>query len=90
MVDQLLNLRQIAGSSQVGGTPVNLESIRTDQIGRLIQITLAIYLIPVLLVVVVVSGIGMMILGISETIYELGAWVKRMLQSNGTPSSYRC
>jgi len=33
--------------------------------------TLALYLTPVLLVVVVISGVGMMILGVSKTIHGL-------------------
>ena len=47
------------------------ESARTDRLGRFVQITLAIYLIPVLLVVAIISGLGMMILGVSGTIYGL-------------------
>jgi hypothetical protein len=51
--------------------------------------SLAIYLIPVLLVVVVISGIGMMILGISDTVHGLNGWVKRTTPGNGKPSFYR-
>jgi hypothetical protein len=50
------------------GKPVN-ELAATDRVGRVIQISLAIYLIPVLLVVAVVTGVAMTILGISQTIY---------------------
>jgi hypothetical protein len=38
------------------------QSQGTDWLGRLIQITLALYLIPALLVVLVVGGIGMVVL----------------------------
>ncbi|MGO9471715.1 MAG: hypothetical protein ACLQIB_30605 [Isosphaeraceae bacterium] len=51
--------------------------------------TLAIYLTPVLLVVVVISGVGMMILGVNETIHGLGERVKRATQGTGKPDFYR-
>jgi hypothetical protein len=55
----------------------------------MIQMTLAIYLMPVLLVVVVISGVGMMILGVSETIHGLSERVKRVTHGNGKPGFYR-
>jgi hypothetical protein len=36
--------------------------VRSDLAGRLIQITLALYLIPVLLIVLAVGSIGMLVL----------------------------
>jgi hypothetical protein len=65
------------------------ESVGTDRVGRLIQMTLAIYLMPVLLVLVVISGVGMMILGVSETIHSFSEQVKRVPQGNGKPGFYR-
>jgi hypothetical protein len=70
MINQLLSSDNLRAVPRMGGTPAK-ESIGTDRAGRLIQMTLAIYLIPVLLVVVVISGVGMMILGVSEAIHGL-------------------
>jgi hypothetical protein len=58
------------------------ESVRTDRLGRLIQMTLAVYLIPVLLVVVVISGVGMMLVGVGETTHGLNERVKRSTSGN--------
>lgn len=58
------------------------ELAATDRVGRIIQISLAIYLIPVLLVVAVVTGVGMTILGISQTIYGLGKRGRHVIQGD--------
>jgi len=68
MIHQLLSSDKAV--PRMRGTPTK-ESVGTDRVGRLIQMTLAIYLLPVLLGVVVISGVGMMILGVSETIHGL-------------------
>jgi hypothetical protein len=41
-------------------------SVTSDHAGRLIQIALAVYLIPALLVVLAVGGVGMMVLAVSR------------------------
>lgn len=41
-------------------------TVAIDRTGRLIQIFLALYLIPVLLVVLAVGGLGMLVLGIGQ------------------------
>jgi len=76
MINQLLSSDNLQAVPRVRGTIVN-ESAGTDRVGRLIQVILAVYLIPVLMVVVVVSGVGMMILGVSETIQGLSERAKR-------------
>jgi hypothetical protein len=88
MIDQLLSSDNVRAAPRMRGTPAK-ESVETDRVGRLIQMTLAIYLIPVLLVVVVISGVGMTILGISETIHGLSKWAKRMTQGDRKPGFYR-
>jgi hypothetical protein len=88
MINQLLFPDNLRAVSQMRGMPAN-ESVGTDRVGRMIQMTLAIYLMPVLLVVVVISGVGMMILGVSETIHRLGERVKQVSQGNGEPGLYR-
>jgi len=88
MINQLLSSDNLQAVPRMRETAAK-ESVGTDRVGRLIQMTLAIYLIPVLLVVVVVSGIGMMILGFSETIHGLSARGKRATQGNGEPGFYR-
>jgi hypothetical protein len=88
MIDQLLSSDNLRAVPRMRGTPVK-ESVKTDRVGRLIQMTLAIYLIPVLLVVVVISSIGMTILGISETVHGLSKWAKRITQGDGKPDFYR-
>jgi len=70
MTSQLLSSEALPGIPLMRRAPAR-ESDRPDCVGRLIQITLAVYLTPVLLVVAVISGVGMMILGVSETIYGL-------------------
>ena len=40
----------------------------SDQAGRLIQITLALYLMPALLVVLAVGGVGMMVLAVGRLV----------------------
>jgi len=88
MINQLLSSDNLQAVPRVRGTIVN-ESAGTDRVGRLIQVILAVYLIPVLMVVVVVSGVGMMILGISETMHGVSKWVKQMTQEDGKPDFYR-
>jgi hypothetical protein len=41
---------------------MNFRSVISDLMGRLIQTTLALYLVPALLIVLLVGGIGMLIL----------------------------
>ena len=72
-------LRQFTGNLTGRGMPTK-GSAGTDRVGRWIQITVAIYLIPVLLVVAVVSGVGMMILGVSETIYGFSERGRQVIQ----------
>jgi hypothetical protein len=88
MINQLLSSNNLQAVPRIRGTPTN-ESIKANRMGRLIPMSLAIYLIPVLLVVVVISGIGMMILGISDTVHGRNGWVKRTTPGNGKPSFYR-
>ena len=82
MIDQPLSSKNLRAVSQMRKTPAR-ESVRADRVGRMIQITLALYLMPVLLVVVALSGAGMMILGVSDSIHVLGERVKRVAQGNG-------
>jgi hypothetical protein len=49
---------------------------------RLLQITLAVYLVPVLSVVALVSGVGMMILGVTQTVFGLTEQGKQVIQGN--------
>ncbi len=88
MINQRLSSDKLQAVSRARGTPAQ-ESVGTHRAGRLIQMTLAIYLTPVLLVVVVISGVGMMILGVNETIHGLGERVKRATQGTGKPDFYR-
>jgi hypothetical protein len=88
MINQLLSSDNLRAVPRMGGSPAK-QSVGTDRVGRMIQITLAIYLVPVLLVVVVVSGVGMMILGVSETLHGLSERVKRVTHRNGRPGFYR-
>ena len=41
-------------------------SVTSDHAGRLIQIALALYLLPVLLVVLAVGGVGMLVLAVGR------------------------
>jgi hypothetical protein len=88
MINQLLPSDRLPAVSSTQGTLAK-ESVGTDRVGRMIQMTLAIYLMPVLLVVVVISGVGMMILGVSETVHGLSERVKRVTQGNGKLGLYR-
>jgi hypothetical protein len=88
MINQLLSPDNLRAVPQMCGMPAK-KSVGTDRVGRMIQMTLAIYLMPVLLVVVVISGVGMMILGVSETIHGLSERVKQVSQGNGEPGLYR-
>jgi len=88
MINPFLSSDNLRAAPWVHGTPAK-ESVGTDRAGRLIRMTLAIYLTPVLLVVVIISGVGMMILGISETMHGVSKWVKQMTQEDGKPDFYR-
>jgi hypothetical protein len=44
----------------------NERSMGADALGRLVHVTLALYLIPALLIVLVVGGIGMLVLALGE------------------------
>jgi hypothetical protein len=46
--------------------PLEKRSIATDRASRLIQVALALYLIPALLVVLTVGGVGILVLGIGR------------------------
>ena len=84
MINQPLSTDNLQAAPRVQGTPAQ-KLVETHRVGRLIQMTLAIYLTPVLLVVVVISGAGMMILGLSETIHGLGERGRRVTRGNGKP-----
>ena len=88
MINQLSSSDNLRAVPRMRGTLAK-ESVGPDRVGRMIQMTLAIYLMPVLLVVVVISGVGMMILGVSETIHGLSERVKRVTHGNGKPGFYR-
>jgi len=45
---------------------VDNRSVKRDLAGRLIQIALALYLVPALLVVLVVGGVGMLVLTVGR------------------------
>jgi hypothetical protein len=53
------------GVVQVTG-PSEERSVVSHLAGRLIQITLALYLLPALLIVVVVGGVGILVLMVSQ------------------------
>jgi hypothetical protein len=55
---------------QLGG-PTNDRPVLYHMLGRLIQITLALYLLPVLFIVLVVGGIGMLALRIGQGLTDL-------------------
>jgi hypothetical protein len=88
MLNPLLSSSNSQAAAWMVGTPAK-KSVGADRLGRLIQMSLAIYLIPVLVVVVVISSVGMMILGISETIHGFNARLKRITPGSGRPGYYR-
>jgi hypothetical protein len=50
---------------------MDTRSDRTDLTGRLIQMALALYLVPVLLIVLVVGGVGMLVLAVGRSVTGL-------------------
>jgi hypothetical protein len=70
MIDHLLSAQGFSGVSRMQGRSAR-ELTKMDPVGRLVQITLAIYLMLALMAVVIVSGVGMMVLGVSETVHGL-------------------
>jgi hypothetical protein len=78
---------QLLSSGNAQETPLGRRTAaevqaRPDRLGRLIHITLAIYLLPVLLVVMVISSVGMMFLGVSESSDRLSKQSKQTTPRN--------
>ncbi len=88
MTHQLLSSHGLRAVPQIRATLAK-KLVETDRVGRLIQMTLALYLMPVLLVVMVISGVGMMILGVSETIHGFSERGRRLTQESDKPGYYR-
>ena len=61
-VRQLTRTKSAARPSEV----YEMGQAAIDRVGRLIQASLALYLLPVLLVVLAVGGVGMVVLGCSR------------------------
>lgn len=76
----MITQRRSARSKLVARPSILAErrSIASDRLGRLIQIALALYLMPVLLVVLVVSGLLMLIMrGVSMLTSRVrGPWLR--------------
>ena len=56
--------------------------VSADWAGRLVQIALAIYLLPALLVVLVVGGLGMLVIAVVSLFNPRGAKVGRLSDEN--------
>jgi hypothetical protein len=74
MISQLRRLRPVRSWALVRKPPVmNGQPAATHWLDRMVQVALALYLIPALLIVLVVGGIGMLLLAA----VRLLAWVVR-------------
>lgn len=64
----MITQQRSARLQSVARLPVSMDrrSVASDGAGRLIQVALALFLIPALLVVLVVGGVGMLILGVGQ------------------------
>ena len=81
--------RAIGGMSKVmDGAP------SATRLGRLIQVALAFYLIPVLLIVLVVGGVGMVILAIARVftrvVYGPDSWPRTLVGPRTLSSDPGC
>jgi hypothetical protein len=56
-------------------------------LGRLIQVALALYLTPVLLIVVIVGGMGMLVLAVARLWVEVLRWSARWPRTPVGPAS---
>lgn len=81
MVTQLLSPSSLPRVPRMHRKPAK-ESSGMDRVGRFIQITLAIYLLPVFLAVAVMTGVGMMVVGISGTVHGLSDWGKHTIRGD--------
>jgi hypothetical protein len=81
MMNQLLFRESSEAEAQVQATSAE-RSGGLDRVGRLIQVALALYLVPVLVVVLAVGSFGMLVLEVSDAIREFHTRLKRIAKGN--------
>jgi hypothetical protein len=68
----ITRLRSVSSSAVIQiPEPVDKDSVLYHVVGRMIQITLALYLLPALLVVLMVGGAGILVLKIGRILTDL-------------------